>query len=58
MNFKTTMIEYVGDSSWVEEVIKSAKDCLMSQAMPVRGAECDNCRYFEQRQTAQSNEKN
>ena len=56
MNFKTTMIEYVGDYSWVEEVIKSAKDCLMSEVMPVRGAECDNCRYFEQRQTAQSNE--
>ena len=49
MSFRTTIIEYVGDYSWVEGVIKRAKDCLMSEATPVSEGGCDNCRYFAQR---------
>ena len=51
MNFKTTMIEYAGDCSWVEGVIKNAKDCLMSEVCtPVSESECDNfVAYFNQR---------
>ena len=55
MNFKTTMIEYVGDYFMGRRRHQKRKRLFDEQAMPVRGAECDNCRYFEQRQTAQSN---
>ena len=49
MSFRTTIVEYVGDCSWVGGVIKRAKDCLMSEATPVGEVGCDNCRYFAQR---------
>jgi len=54
MNFKTTIIEYRGDSSWVEQTIINAKSCLMSANLPLSGANCDNCRYFFQRQRVES----
>ena len=50
MNFKTTLIEYVGDSSWVESTIHEAKSCLANQHFPSGAADCDNCRYFSQRE--------
>ena len=49
MNFKTTLIEYDGDSNWVEETIMQTKNCLASNSLPKSRDDCDNCRYFGQR---------
>ena len=49
MKFKTTLIEYEGDTSWVEPVIFGAKECLINDYLPDSGVDCDNCRYFNLR---------
>ena len=49
MNFATTLIPYDGDDSWVDQTVKEAMTCYHSAYMPARGADCDNCRYFEER---------
>ena len=46
MNFKTTLIEYVGDSSWVENTIMEAKSCLTNEYLLAGADDCDSCRYF------------
>jgi hypothetical protein len=39
------LIPYEGDDSWVDGTITAAHECLMSDAMPGEGAECDYCLY-------------
>ena len=51
MKFVTTLIEYKGDTDWVEEKIVKAKECLHGEKLPISSDSCDNCRYFEQRKT-------
>jgi len=49
MAFETTLIEYDGNFDWVDGAIRDAKDCLHAETLPSSGDECDNCRYFNQR---------
>ena len=49
MRFKTTLITYHGQDTWVENTLSSAKACLMQEKLPDSGHECDNCRYYSQR---------
>lgn len=51
MKFVTTLIEYKGNTDWVEEKILKAKECLNGTKLPISSDSCDNCRYFEQRKT-------
>lgn len=49
MKFSTTLIAYDGDDSWVDDAVHAAVACLHSDALPERGQDCDNCRYYDQR---------
>ena len=49
MRFKTTLIRYHGQDTWVENTLSSAKACLIQEQLPDSGHECDNCRYYSQR---------
>jgi len=49
MRFDTTLIPYVGDDQWVSDAVNAAISCLQADQPPARGADCDNCRYFEER---------
>jgi hypothetical protein len=45
IEFDVKVIPYKGDDSWVEEIIKSAHKCLMSEIMPQSDLDCDFCAY-------------
>jgi len=49
MIFETTLIQYDGKIDWVEQTIFDAKDCLHAENLPDSKDDCDNCRYFTQR---------
>lgn len=49
MRFTTTLIAYDGDDSWVDARVTAAVECLQSDHAPESGADCDNCRYFNER---------
>ena len=51
MRFATTMIAYEGDDTWVSGAIDAAVACLASDAIPASGDDCDNCRYYSERQS-------
>jgi len=50
MHFETTLIAHNGDDIWVDKVVESAIKCLQLNDTPVSGVDCDNCRYFFDRQ--------
>lgn len=41
--FKTLIIPYQGDDSWVEPIIFDIKKCLDSDEIPCQGEECEHC---------------
>lgn len=43
--FDITLIPHIGDDSWIENTIKAAKKCLMSDILPESDPDCDYCRY-------------
>ena len=45
LEFENTIIEYRGDTSWVEPAIFAIKDCLDSDEIPKPGKECQYCAY-------------
>ena len=45
LEFDIKIIPYVGDPSWVEQVIMDMHKCLMSPEIPAPGADCDYCTY-------------
>jgi hypothetical protein len=47
LEFKTELISYEGDSSWVEKSIESAHACLVSDEIPKSGEECEYCRHHQ-----------
>lgn len=53
LEFKTKLIPYTGDASWVEPTIKKIKACLETDMPPVgtaaMGGECDFCLYAKAR---------
>ena len=51
MIFDTALIRYDGKIDWVEQTIFDAKDCLHAENLPDSKDDCDNCRYFTQRNT-------
>lgn len=54
MQFDTTLIPYVGNDVWVEDVIRSAVAILQQQRVPKQGSACDSCRYFNDRANIES----
>jgi len=45
LEFKTTILPYIGDSSWVEPTILEVKKCLDSDEMPENNKDCEHCAY-------------
>ena len=45
--FKTKLISYDGDDSWVEPTIESAFNCLSQSDMPKPASDCELCGYVE-----------
>jgi hypothetical protein len=53
VEFRTTVIEHVGNSGWVEDTVKSAKACLQADmpavGVSIMGGECEHCAYARAR---------
>jgi len=45
LDFEITLVPYDGDDSWVEGTLMDAKACLVDDAVPHPGKECDYCAY-------------
>jgi hypothetical protein len=45
LEFKTTILPYEADDSWVEPVIMDIKKCLDSPSIPPPGKDCKYCSY-------------
>ena len=49
VEFRTKVIEYVGDDKWINPTIKKLKACLELEEMPKTGDECQYCAYAKSR---------
>jgi hypothetical protein len=54
VEFRTKLIPYTGDDSWVEDAIHQMKQCMDSDTIPavgqsIMGGECDHCAYARER---------
>lgn len=47
LEFDIKLIPYVGDDTWVEQVIEDAYICLKKDVLPQSGTDCDFCKYRE-----------
>ncbi len=45
LEFKSTIIPYEGDDSWVEPTLFKIKECLDSETIPPPGDNCEYCAY-------------
>lgn len=45
LKFTPNVVAYVSDDSWVEQVIRDAYACLMSDEVPEPSEECEHCRH-------------
>ncbi|HVU06226.1 MAG TPA: PD-(D/E)XK nuclease family protein [Candidatus Paceibacterota bacterium] len=45
LEFDVTLIEHVGDDSWVEDAIMKAKKCLDAEKLPSPSSNCEHCMY-------------
>ena len=45
LEFKTTIIPYIADDSWVQKTILDIKKCLDSDEPPNSGKKCEHCAY-------------
>lgn len=45
LEFDIKILPYKGDTSWVEETIYKAVECLKSNSLPSSGEGCDYCKY-------------
>lgn len=46
LEFEVTLIDYVGDTHWVEPTLYEIKKCLDSDEIPAPGKDCDYCAYI------------
>ncbi|MDX1765913.1 MAG: PD-(D/E)XK nuclease family protein [Candidatus Saccharimonadales bacterium] len=49
VEFRTKLIAYEGDDSWIEPTLKKIKDTLDSDELPDRTPDCEWCDYVEHR---------
>ena len=47
--FKTKLISYDGDASWIESTLDSLIECLASELPPLESADCSYCQYVAKR---------
>jgi CRISPR/Cas system-associated exonuclease Cas4 (RecB family) len=49
VQFKTKLIEYLGNDSWVDPTLARVKEALDSNEIPKYNPECEYCRYVAER---------
>jgi len=49
LEFDVKLIPYAGNDSWINETLKKAKQCLVSNSVPMASPDCDFCAYSEER---------
>ena len=49
VEFRTKVIAYEGDDSWIPKTIKKIKECLEQEDMPLSGKDCQYCEYAKSR---------
>ena len=49
IEFDIKLIEYIGDDSWIEDVIFEIKNCLDSDVLPNSGKDCEHCNWLKMR---------
>lgn len=47
LDFKISMLPYVGDDSWVEPALRNIKACLGADEIPPSDQNCEYCKYVE-----------
>ncbi|MGH8616981.1 MAG: PD-(D/E)XK nuclease family protein [Burkholderiales bacterium] len=47
LRFRTRLIPYDGDDSWVEPALESVSRCLSLSAAPQSGSDCEQCQYVD-----------
>lgn len=45
LEFEIKILPYTGDTSWVEQTVLDAIECLKSDKLPDSGEDCDFCKY-------------
>lgn len=45
LEFKIKIIPYAGETAWIENALAKIKACLISDALPAAGPDCDYCAY-------------
>jgi hypothetical protein len=53
IRFDTTMIAHEGNDDWVDAAVTAAVNCVEADDLPGSGTDCDNCRYYSDRQRIQ-----
>lgn len=54
LRFVTNLIEFQGSATWIESELDAMKADLDAFALPEPGAECDVCRYYDDRMEVES----
>lgn len=49
LEFKITLIPYVGKASWIEKTLQDIKICLDSDSLPPGNEDCDYCLFYNTR---------
>ncbi len=49
VEFRTKVIAYEGNDSWIAETVKNIKECLEQEDMPPSGRDCQYCEYAKSR---------
>jgi len=55
LQFKVSLLPYVGNDSWVESMLSDIKACLVRDALPDSSPSCDYCLYYTAVSTHLSN---
>ncbi|MEK7634707.1 MAG: PD-(D/E)XK nuclease family protein [Patescibacteria group bacterium] len=49
LEFDITILNYIGNDNWIENIINDIHKCLNSDEIPRSSGTCDYCAYFESR---------
>lgn len=47
LEFEMSIVEHIGDSSWLPKTLKEIKQCLLSDDIPKSAEYCEHCAYRE-----------
>lgn len=54
LEFELTILDYVGETDWIEPTIESIKETLDSENLPESGPKCEYCAQFQLRAKTES----